>query len=62
MHSLEGENVQLKKVVAELELDKLSLKESLTYLKPRSWRPDNSLKPLSMRARSLRRRRNGPAG
>jgi len=26
----------LKKIVAELELDKLALKESLTYLKPRA--------------------------
>jgi len=26
----------LKKIVAELELDKLILKESLTYLKPRA--------------------------
>jgi hypothetical protein len=31
MRSLERENVRLKKIVAELELDKLALKESLTY-------------------------------
>lgn len=31
MRSLEKENVRLKKIVAELELDKLILKESLTY-------------------------------
>ena len=31
MRSLERENVRLKKIVAELELDKLTLKESLTY-------------------------------
>ena len=36
MRSLEKENVRLKKIVAELELDKLILKESLTYLKPRA--------------------------
>jgi len=34
--SLEKENTRLKKIVAELELDKLILKESLTYLKPRA--------------------------
>ena len=31
MRSLERENVRLKKIVAELELDKLTPKESLTY-------------------------------
>ena len=36
MRSLEKENVRLKTIVAELELDKLILKESLTYLKPRA--------------------------
>ena len=36
MRSLEKENTRLKKIVAELELDKLILKESLTYLKPRA--------------------------
>ena len=36
MRSLEKENARLKKIVAELELDKLILKESLTYLKPRA--------------------------
>ena len=36
MRSLEKENVRLKKIVAELELDKLILKESLTYLKART--------------------------
>jgi transposase-like protein len=36
MRGLEKENVRLKKIVAELELDKLILKESLTYLKPRA--------------------------
>ncbi len=32
---LEKENSRLKKIVAELELDKLILKESLDYLKPK---------------------------
>ena len=36
MRSLAKENTRLKKIVAELELDKLILKESLTYLKPRA--------------------------
>jgi len=36
MRSLEREHVRLAKIVAELELDMLILKESLTYLKPRS--------------------------
>jgi len=31
---LEKENTRLKKIVAELELDKLILKESLSHLKP----------------------------
>ena len=34
--SLEKENARLKKIVAELELDKLILKESLNHLKPRA--------------------------
>ena len=36
MRGLEKENVRLKKIVAELELNKLILKGSLTYLKPRA--------------------------
>lgn len=35
MKALEKENTRLKKIVAELELDKLILKESLNFLKPR---------------------------
>ncbi len=35
MKSLEKENARLKKIVAELELGKLILKESLNHLKPR---------------------------
>ncbi len=34
--SLEKENARLKHIVAELELDKLILKESLDYLKPKA--------------------------
>lgn len=36
MKALEKENLRLKKIVAELELDKLVLKESLDFLKPRA--------------------------
>jgi transposase-like protein len=36
LRALEKENVRLKKIVAELELDKLILKESLTHLKLRA--------------------------
>lgn len=36
LKSLEKENARLKKIVAELELDKLILKESLNHLKPRA--------------------------
>ena len=35
MKSLQKENDRLKKIVAELELDKLILKESLDFLKPK---------------------------
>ena len=35
MKSLQEENDRLKKIVAELELDKLILKESLDFLKPK---------------------------
>ena len=33
---MEKENARLKRIVAELELDKLILKESLDYLKPKA--------------------------
>ena len=36
MKSLKKENQRLKKIVADLELDKLILKESLDYLKPKA--------------------------
>ena len=35
LKELEQENQRLKKIVADLELDKLILKESLDFLKPR---------------------------
>ena len=35
LKGLEKENNRLKKIVAELELDKLILKESIDYLKPK---------------------------
>ena len=34
--ALEEENMRLKKIVAELELDKLIFKESLDFLTPRA--------------------------
>lgn len=36
LRALEKENSRLKKIVAELELDKLILKESLDFLKPKA--------------------------
>ena len=36
LKGLEKENSRLKRIVADLELDKLILKESLNYLKPRA--------------------------
>ena len=36
LKALEKENNRLKKIVAELELDKLILKEGLDFLKPRA--------------------------
>ena len=35
LKGLEKENAQLKKILGELELDKLILKESLDFLKPK---------------------------
>jgi exonuclease VII small subunit len=35
LKSLEKENQRLKKIVADLELDKLILKESLDFFKPK---------------------------
>ena len=36
LKGLEKENTRLKRIVAELELDKLILKESLDFLKPKA--------------------------
>ena len=36
MKALQKENDRLKKIVADLELDKLILKESLDHLKPKA--------------------------
>ena len=36
MKALQKENERLKKIVADLQLDKLILKESLDYLKPKA--------------------------
>lgn len=36
MRALEKENQRLKRIVAELKLDKLILKESLDFLKPKA--------------------------
>ena len=36
LRNLEKENARLKRIVAELELNKLILRESLDYLKPRA--------------------------
>ena len=35
LKAMEKDNARLKRIVAELELDKLILKESLEYLKPK---------------------------
>ena len=36
LKAMEKENARLKRIVADLELDKLILKESLDYLKPKA--------------------------
>ena len=36
LKSLQKENTQLRKIVSDLELDKLILKESLDFLKPKA--------------------------
>ena len=35
LRAMEKENARLRRIVAELELDKLILKEGLEYLKPK---------------------------
>ena len=42
--TLEKENARLKRIVADLELDKLILKESLNYLKPTARRQQTSVR------------------
>lgn len=62
MKSLEKENARLKKIVAELELDKLIIKESLNHLKPNA-RPQRSfVRPSFTHARSSLRLSDGRAG
>lgn len=36
LKAVEKENARLKRIIADLELDKLILKESLDYLKPKA--------------------------
>ena len=36
LKAMEKENARLKRIVSELELDKLTLKESLDYLRPKA--------------------------
>ena len=36
LKAMEKENARLKRIIADLELDKLILKESLDYLKPKA--------------------------
>jgi len=36
LKAIEEKNAQLKRIVADLKLDKVILKESLDYLKPRA--------------------------
>jgi len=36
LKAMEKENARLKRIIADLELDKLVLKESLDYLKPKA--------------------------
>lgn len=52
MKSLEKENARLKNIVAELEVDKLILKESQNHLKPRARPPRRSVRPSFTLARS----------
>ena len=61
MKALEKENRRLKKIVADLELDKLILKESLDYLKPRAWRWTICVRRSFTHARSLAHQSGAPA-
>ncbi len=58
LKALEKENQGLKKIVAELERDKLILKERLDFLKPKTWRrPIAFVRRLCMCARNAAPRR-----
>ena len=52
MRALRKENGRLKKILTELQLDKLILKESLDYLKPKAWRLMGCVRPLSTPVKS----------
>ena len=55
LKGLEKENTRLKRIVADLELDKLILKESLNYLKPRDdCRSASDCDPCASEARVVR--------
>jgi putative transposase len=45
IRALPKENDRLKKILTELQLDKLILKESLDYLKPKAWRLMGCVRP-----------------
>ena len=47
MKDSEKENQRLRKAVSDLTLDKLILKESLDYLKPKARRHQSCVRPLS---------------
>jgi transposase len=50
--SLQKEGDQLKKILAELELNNLTLKESLNYLKPKVSRGINKVMPVFMHGKT----------
>ncbi|MEO1604597.1 MAG: transposase [Pseudomonadota bacterium] len=62
MKSLEKENARLKNIAAELEPDKLILKESLNHLKPMARPQRSSVRPSFIRVRSSQRLSGGRAG
>lgn len=61
LRGLEKENARLRKIVAELELDKLLLKESPNHLMPRAWRRANFVRLSFIRDRSSPALNAGPA-
>ena len=58
---MEKENARLKRIVADPELEKLTLKESLDYLKPKACRSPTSVRPLFMSVRNWTRLSGEPA-